>query len=215
LSLGARLADWVSIGSSVLVWNSTNGNNPGVSDTLLPDSSAIVREGLFFGTYSGIMFRDPDGNLTFDINAGYTNQKIYYADYDAGEIVLGSMPLVIDSSFTYGLLNQRLFLGLKGISDIYLDDRGGYILRIIPMVEFWPFKFLSLRGGYEYSHLDQAGTFTIGQGAVGGFTFKVGKFDINANITYRKKPARLLPGETVGNMKLLIGLEYNPGWIKR
>lgn len=215
LSIGARLADWVSIGSSVLVWNSTNGNDPGVSDTLLPSSSTIVREGLFYSIYSGIMLRDPDGSLTFDINAGYTNQKIYYADYDAGEIVLGTMPLVIDSSFTYGLLNQRLFLGLKGISDIYYDDRGGYILRIIPMAEFWPYKFLSLRGGYEYSHLDQAGSFTIGQGAVGGFTFKIGKFDINANITYREKPARLLPGETVENMKLLIGIEYAPGWITR
>ena len=129
--------------------------------------------------------------------------------------LLGPSPLVIDSSFTYGLLNQRLFLGLKGISDIYLGDRGGYALRIIPMVEFWPFRFLSLRGGYEYSHLDQLGEFTIGQGAVGGFTFKVGKFDINANLTYRQKPARLLPGVTVANMKLLIGLEYNPGWITR
>ena len=174
-----------------------------------------MKEGVFFSIYPGILFRDPNGTFTFDINTAYSNQKIYYADYDAGEIVLGSMPLVIDSSITYSFLNQRLFLGLKGISDIYLDNRGGYLLRIIPMVEFWPLRFLSLRGGYEYSHLDRAGTFTIGQGAVGGFTIKLVKFDINANLTYRKKPAQLLPGVTVANMKLLIGLEYNPGWISR
>ena len=174
-----------------------------------------MKEGVFFSIYPGILFRDPNGTFTFDINTAYSNQKIYYADYDAGEIVLGSMPLVIDSSITYSFLNQRLFLGLKGISDIYLDNRGGYLLRIIPMVEFWPLRFLSLRGGYEYSHLDRAGTFTIGQGAVGGFTIKLVKFDINVNLTYRKKPAQLLPGVTVANMKLLIGLEYNPGWISR
>ncbi len=213
LSVGIRLLDWLSAGTSALVWFSDNPQGP--SNQLGADGGNIVREGLFFSVYPGIMFRDPDGTLTFDLNAGYTNQRIYYADYNAEEIVLGSMPLVVDSSFTYGLLNQRLFLGLKGISDIYLDDRGGYALRIIPMVEFWPFKFLSLRGGYEYSHFDQSGIFTIGHGAVGGLTIKLGKFDINANLTYRQKPARLLPGATVANMKLLIGLEYNPGWITR
>ncbi len=207
-SFGAHLQDWLSIGTSVLVWISSNANEQS-------DGTNIVRDGLFFSIYPGVMIRDPGGNLTFDINAGYTNQKVYYADYTGGEIVLGSRPLVIDSSFTYGLPNQHIFLGLKGISDIYLDDRGGYALRIIPMVEFWPFKFLSVRGGYEYSHFDQSGNFTIGHGAVGGFTFKIGKFDINANLTYRQKPARLLPGTTVANMKILIGLEYNPGWISR
>ncbi len=202
---GVRLLDSLSLGTSVLVWNAASGGG----------EQNIVKEGVFFSVYPGLLFRDPNGTFTFDINTAYSNQKIYYADNDAKKIVLGSMPLIIDSSFTYNFLNQRLFLGLKGISDIYLDDRGGYLLRIIPMAEFWPFKFLSLRAGYEYSHLDQSGTFTIGQGAVGGFTIKLGKFDINANLTYRDKPARLLPGVSVTNLKLLIGLEYTPGFLTR
>ena len=154
-------------------------------------------------------------NLIFDITMSYTTQRMYYADITSNTIEIGYMPIIIDSSLTYGLLNQRLFLGLKGIFDIYLDDRGGYALRIIPMVEFWPFKFLSVRGGYEYSHYDQMDQLAIGHGGVGGFTVKLGKFDINANLTYRQKPVRQLPGTTLPNMKLLIGLEYNPGWITR
>jgi hypothetical protein len=38
---------------------------------------------------------------------------------------------------------------------------------------------------------------------------------MNANMTYRKKPARLLPGYTVANMTLLIGIEFSPDVIAR
>lgn len=201
MSLGVRIEDWLSLGTSIFVWQ-TNPND-------------FVDGGLYYSICPGLMVQDPSKNLTFDINAAFTNQNIYYADYTLGKVVLGSLPLIIDSSFTYGLIRKRFFLGLKGISDIYLDDRGGYYLRLIPMVEYWPFQFLSIRLGYEYSHLDQLETFTIGHGAVSGITVKVGKFDINANVTYRRKPATLLPGTTVAYIKLLIGLEYNPGWKTR
>ena len=46
-------------------------------------------------------------------------------------------------------------------------------------------------------------------------TEKLRKFDINANFTYRQKPVRMLPGYTVANMKLLVGLEYSPEFLAR
>jgi len=50
---------------------------------------------------------------------------------------------------------------------------------------------------------------------VGGLTVKIWKFDINANLTYRQKPVRLLPGAMVPNMKLLLEIEFTPEWITR
>ena len=85
----------------------------------------------------------------------------------------------------------------------------------VEMVEVWPLHFLSIRGGYEYSHLSLNGEFKLAHGVVGGLTLKIWKFDINANLTYRQKPARLLPGADVSNMKLLIGIEFRPDWMDR
>lgn len=215
VSFGMKLGDSVGLGLSAMGCYSVNGDNPGVSDELTVDSGNLVHEGFFFSLYPGIMVQGAGGALLWDLNAAYTNYKIYYIDYTNQEIKLGNMPLVIDTSLTYGLLDQRLFLGLKGISDIYIDDRGGYSLRLIPMAEFWFLDSLSVRGGYEYSHLDQAGNFSIGHGAVAGLTVKLGTFDINANFTYRRKPVRMLPGYTVANMKLLVGLEYSPEFLVR
>jgi len=213
ISLGAKIFDWFSIGASVLAWYTVHLASPGLSDQLLWGEN-IVREGLFLSFYPGLMFRGPGGNLTFDVHMAITTQSYYYADFPNKLISLGQLPLVIDGSLTYGLFNQRLFLGLKGVSDIYYD-RGGHALRIIPMVEVWPARFLAVRGGYEYSHLSQLGNFTINHGAVAGITIKVWRFDINANLTYRKIPARLLPGASIENMKLLIGIEFNPEWVTR
>lgn len=215
VSFGMKLGDSVGLGLSAMGCYLVNGNDPGVSDEFADENNTIVHEGFFFSLYPGIMVQGDQGRLIWDLNAAYSNYKIYYIDYDDLEIKLGNMPLVIDTSLTYGLLVQRLFLGLKGISDIYIDDRGGYSIRLIPMAEYWILDSLSVRGGYEYSHLDQAGTFVIGHGAVAGLTVKLGKFDINANFTYRQKPARMLPGYTVANMKLLVGLEYSPEFLAR
>lgn len=38
---------------------------------------------------------------------------------------------------------------------------------------------------------------------------------INANLTYRRKPVRMLPVYTVANIKLLVGLEYSPELLAR
>ncbi len=212
---GTKLNNRIGLGAAIMAWYRINGEEPGRSDTYGERGGDLVHEGLFFSFFPGIFVQGPREQFTWDFNVGITNSKSYYIDYEEFEIVLGQQPVVIDTSFTYGLLDQQLFLGLKGISDIFTDDRGGYNLRIIPMVEYWLFPFFSLRGGYEYSQLSQFDEFSIGNGGVGGFTLKAGRFDINANLTYRQKPATLLPGTTVANMKLLIGVEYKPYFLSR
>lgn len=213
VAVGISFNDWFSAGLSVLAWYTMSADDRAVSDVYETESSTLIHEGFFFTLQPGIMISDPNGNFIFDLNAAYTSWEMYYADYDAGTVSLGNLPLVIDASVTGALLNQRLFLALKGISDIYLDDIGGHALRLIPMAEIWPWKFLSFRAGYEYSHLFRADKFTINHGVVGGLTFKIWKFEININLTYRQKPSKLLPGVAVDNMKVLIGVEFYPDLI--
>lgn len=208
LSFGVRLREWMSVGMSMIAFYTSSDESDEYKDEYRD-------EGFSVSLSPGLMLRGPDRNLIFDINMSYIIHQVYYIDHINNTIESGNSPMAIDSSLSYSILDQRLFFGLKGISDIYFDDRGGYALRIIPMVEFWPFKFLSIRGGYEYSHLDQMGEFTLGHGAVGGLTVKIGKFTLHVNQTYRQKPLRLLPGYTVPNVKMMFGLEYSPGWISR
>ena len=172
ISFGARLTDWMSVGTSLMGWYTSAG--PGYGNT--------VDEGFFFSIYPGLAFQVPGSSFAADINVAYTSFTMYYADFVKHEVVLGSLPLIIDGSLTYGLLNDRLFLGLKGISDIYYNARSGHALRLIPMVEVWPLTFLSIRGGYEYSHLSLNGEFKLAHGVVGGAYLK------NLEIRYQREP---------------------------
>jgi hypothetical protein len=124
VSFGARLIDWMSVGTSLMVWYTYAG----------PGHANSVDEGFFFSVYPGLAFQFSDSSFAADINFAYTSYTMYYADFDNSEIVLGNLPLVIDGSLTYGLLNNRLFLGLKGVSDIYYDDRGGCSYTATPTI---------------------------------------------------------------------------------
>jgi TolB-like protein len=203
--MGYRILDNVSVGAAFSLYNTEKGEG----------SEVIVDEGVCFGIGGGLMIQGFNDNVTFDTHAAYTNQKIYYLDEEQQKIINGILPLVVEASITCALLNRTLFLCLKGIGDIYYDQRGGYSLRVIPIIEYWLFKFISLRAGYEYSHIDRADNFSMGHGILGGVTIKVWKFDLNANVTYREKPARMLPGYTVSNIKVLLGLTFYPNLFSR
>ena len=206
-SFGISLTDWLGIGCSVIGY------------MFHPAGTAIQNisggDQFAFSVYPGLMIQSPDGNIVFDLNAVYTNAEFYYADTDLYKIFQGQMPVVIDSSITVGFPEERIFVGLKGVGDIYIDGRQGHALRLIPMAEWWPAEDFSVRAGYEYSHLYLSDVFTIGHGAVGGATVRLDDFDINANVAYRQKPVRLLPGYTLPDIKIMVGIEYSPEFLER
>ena len=205
VSLGYRVLDNLSLGTTVMLWNTVEG----------PGTTVTVDPGIYWAAGGGIMLKVLEDALAFDLYAMYTNQSMYYADTESMEILIGVMPLLTEASLTYELVSRVLFLGLKGIGSIYFDERGGHALRVIPVLEYRPLGFLSLRAGYEYSHFNQAGQFVIGHGFLAGFSVKVWRFDVNANLTYSQVPARLLPGYSVKSLTALFGLTFTPELFSR
>lgn len=161
------------------------------------------------------MLKTLEDTLAFDLYAMYTSQGMYYADTESMEILNGAIPLLTEASLTNELVSQVLFLGLKGIGSIYIDERGGHALRIIPVLEYITLGFLSLRAGYEYSHFNQSGQFVIGHGFLAGFGMKVWRLDLNVNLTYSQVPARLLPGYSVKTLTALVGATFTPQQLSR
>ena len=117
------------------------------------------------------------------------------ADPDS-QVELGRM---LAGTLTTAFFNKKLFLSLKGIGDIYPEDRSGYTIRAIPAIEFWLLTFLAIRGGYEYAQMDISDRFKIGHGGFGGISLILGKWEFNANFTYRNKPIHLLPGYSLND----------------
>jgi TolB-like protein len=199
LSVGYKLFDDVSLGITAMIWYTDEDVNTGVN----------------WAGSGGFMYKSPDDVLSFDLKATYTSQRIAYVNVSNQDVLKGNFPISIESSVTYALVNKILFIGLKGITAVYFDKRGGYELRLIPIIEYWPVTFLSIRAGYEYSNLDQNDKFTMGYGFLAGLTFRIWRFDLNANFTYRFVPARMLPGSTVQNLTLLLGLTFSPELLTR
>jgi hypothetical protein len=207
VSLGYRFVTDMSLGVSLLAWY-TKGQT-GVPWDYMVDA------GFNYAVEGAYMLRAWDDQLSFDLSATYVSQGERYVDFSQNRVAEGSLPFIVEASVNAALLGSTLLLSLKGISDIYVDQRGGYVLRAIPMAEYWPIRFLALRAGFEYSHMDQIGKFAVGYGFLGGLSLKIWRIELDGNFTIREKPIRLLPGSTLSDWKLVIGASFNPGLLTR
>ncbi len=210
VSVGYRFLDDMSLGASVLIWYTKNDEE----ETF---DKYIVDNGVYFAIEGGYMLKALEGRLTFDFRTVYTNQAERYVDFSSLslEIKEGALPLLVEASVASDFLNRKLFLSLTGISDIYIDGRGGYVFRAIPVAEYWPFPFLALRAGGEYSHMDQVGELAVGYGILAGISVRFWRIELNTNFTIRKKPIRFLPGHTYTDWTLLIGGTFTPTLLTR
>jgi len=208
ISMGYRFLDNMSLGASVQVWYSKNE----MEETF---DKYMVDNGVYFSIEGGYMLKALDGRVNFDFNAVYSNQPERYVDFSSLEITDGALPLLVEASVASDFLNRKLFLSLTGISEIYIDGRGGYVFRAIPVAEYWPFPFLAARAGGEYSHMVQVGEFAVGYGVLAGISIKFWRIELNTNFTIRKKPVRFLPGHTYTDWTLLIGGTFTPTLLTR
>lgn len=206
--IGYRLLGNLALGASFHYYNVGN-----LLSNL--ETAGDIPEGNYLSFSAGLLGQAFQERLLFDLQAVYTTQKEYYLDQEEMRVAEGTLPLIMECTITGAFLDRTFFPALKGIGEIYLDQRKGYFLRLIPVVEYWPFPFLSLRAGYEYAHVDQADRFLMGHGFLAGLTLKLWRITLNANFTNRARPLHILPGYQFQQSYLLVGMTFNPGLLSR
>jgi TolB-like protein len=171
---------------------------------ILPGQSfvSLVFEG-------GLMYKSGDDNASADLRVLYSPDVDGYVDVAAQQLVTGQMPITVSLGGSYGFLNKALFVAGRGITEIYFDARSGLMLRLIPAVEWWPFRFMGLRAGYEFAYLNLLGISASGHGGMAGLSVKLFGFNVDFNWTYRYRPYRHLPGYGFNENFFLIGASYN------
>jgi TolB-like protein len=207
-ALGYRFMEGLSLGAAFQV--SYTGETPDQADIVLEGYSKLN-----VSVDLGFLVQAWEDRLLFDLHGIYTTQAEPYYDEAAKVIEPGRLPFILAGTLTTAFFNKQLFLSLKGIGDIYPEDRSGYTIRAIPAIEFWPFTFLAIRGGYEYAQIDISDRFKIGHGGFGGISLMLGKWEFNANLTYRNKPTQVLPGYSLDDMTVMIGVVKNDTFLRR
>ncbi|MDH5720242.1 MAG: CsgG/HfaB family protein [Spirochaetia bacterium] len=201
IGAGYLLNENLSLGGGVAIYQIKTEHDLGpdqkISDTARTD----------FAFDLGFLVRTRDEKIIFDMHAAVSSQKEYLFDpltLTAEED--GKVPILIESTLTTSFFNKRLFLVLKELTEIYTDKREGYAIRGIPVVEFWPVTFLSVRAGYEFAYINLFNHTLSGSGFMAGGTLRVSTFDIDFNYTQRYKPTRVLPGYGKDDTTILIGI---------
>lgn len=200
LSLGRVVSDYFSIGAGAAFYEQ-------IRETVYPDNGNFTTGHTVYDKYydfriagfAGFLIKDRNSTLIFDSMGGYSNEKQFTLDpvkHKVADEV--KAPIYNENTFTKAFLGKRIFLVLKEVNNFY-TDRDYLVIRAISALEVWPFTWLSLRGGYEYSHVKMEDTSKTGSGFTGGLSLRsISKgFDFDLNYTKRNRPSRILKGETI------------------
>lgn len=205
LGLGVRLAPELALGAALRAGRNSRPEN---STDLAWFGIEDGRE-FSFAAETGILYRKSDETVSADLRVLWSMDPNAYVDDGDLMVYFGNWPLTINAGATLGLLDRTLFLSCRAIGEIYYDDRSGYVLRVVPSVEWWPVDWLSLRVGGEVSSLYLLETSKLGGGGMAGVSFKLGRSTLDANFAYRFLPYRAYPGEGVYEPRILIGYTYS------
>ena len=81
----------------------------------------------FYQAFSGgMLFKIPDTGLIFDIFAGYSLEKTLYLNpatfpNPREDAIERSAPLFVENTLTLSLLQNKMFITLKQLNDIFLE----------------------------------------------------------------------------------------------
>ncbi len=200
LSLGWGVSDYFSIGAGASFYEQVRDVfHPAVTGNINSNTVEEKNNGFRTSGFVGFLIKDQESTLIFDSMAGYSNEKQYTLDpvnyRIAGEV---KSPVYNENTLTKAFLDKRVFIVLKEVNNFY-TDRDYRVIRAIPAIEVWPFTFMSIRGGYEYSRVKMDNTTKTGAGFTGGLSFRsvMSGFDLDVNYTKRNRPSRILEGETL------------------
>ena len=176
----------------------------------------------FRQAFSGrFLLRNREATFIFDLFAGYSLEKILYFDPDTypntrSELEERSAPLFVESTLTLSLNERKSFLIIKQLNDIHLET-GSFYGRLVPAFEHWPLEWLSVRVGVEGAAMKLLDKINWGLGGTGGFTIRLSRWrvDIDGNVTYRRRPSRVLDGEFLDEIVAFITVSKNRLFIER
>jgi TolB-like protein len=215
IGFGIRLIDGFSLGLGAFAdWLRATDNSDGSPDAYHAYYNLGLANKLYISAAFGLAYKSPDGALSLDTEAIWSNQRELYfspptAPLVTGDLVTGTLPLLASIGATLGLFDQRVFVSAKAISELYDDSRTGFTLRAIPGVEAWPLRWLAIRGAYEYSTLNIDDVTESGSGFMAGGSVVLGAFDLNFNWVNRFRPNRILPGTGRNTNSFMVGLVWN------
>ncbi len=163
-----------------------------------------------FGGMLAVALKNDSGSLAWDIVGAYGNEALHWYDLSLPlpDFVQYGVPIYVEQTLTFVLNKKTTFLALKQANDFYLD-RDLYYGRAMPCVEQWFFDLFSLRAGAEGTMFARDGGIALGWGATGGATLRIWKFDIDANYTFRQRPARTLDETVIPESVLFFTVSLN------
>ncbi|HUW70492.1 MAG TPA: CsgG/HfaB family protein [bacterium] len=226
LGYGYRLMPGLSVGAQVRAAYIDSGiiyEGTGLSidtDTSNPFHYFPEAAKTYYGFSTGLAYRD-GGSLEAEFELIWSNQVEFYIVPPVGgfsisipgEILMGSVPVVVSAAVTKGLLDKTLFASLRGVGEVGTDARDILAARVIPGLEWWPTQRLAVRAAYEFDYLqatiNSATASTSGSGVMAGVTLLVGKLELSVNLEDRFQPLSDLPGNGSNEFAYLIGVVWH------
>jgi len=154
--------------------------------------------------------------LYVDLNIANLFMPRYYYDYERDAYINGTYPIYISSSINGILIDNILFFGSKTNLDVYKDpDAKGVYLKETAVLEFWPIKYFSIRGGYNFSYYTIDERTSLGHGFMAGGTIKLGAFEIDVNYSLRQAPLISVEQSLLSIDSLFFSISYSDFWPKR
>jgi TolB-like protein len=157
-----------------------------------------------------------DKKLFFDINIAYLILDRHFYDYDQDAYVTGTFPIYVSSSLNGTIIENILFFGLKSNFDIYKDEEAkGIYIKETPVLEIWPTRYFSFRGGYSFSYFNIDGRESSGHGYLGGASIKLGALEADLNLAKRLAPLDSVEGALIPSYTVFFNISFNDFWPKR
>jgi TolB-like protein len=213
LSIGRRLGESSGLGFGLSYYNKRRLFTPihqALTDSPEPFGVSPVNyeeDFSYLGAQLGFMTRNKNEDTYFDAVLGYTpeketfvtlpeNQLLDQSDLTAANFSEYNVPLFNENTLTKSYNNKRTYVVIKQYNNIY-TDRSYFVGGLMPAVEHWLFKSVSVRGGLDYT-ATFGDTSTSAVGFIAGATYKfklLGRdVDFDFNYTKRNRASRMLEG---------------------
>ena len=210
IDLGYSLDDRFSIGVGVGLFSRSKEDEG-------PKSAYVYSDKFVFSGNIGILYRNHDESIIFDTRLGYNNDTYDLIDESTFTVAEEVMtPTLWENTLTLSFNERNTFLILKQINNVCFD-RTYYYGTILPAVEHFLSKKVSLRGGVEGSFSILNDSTLFGGGLLGGVTFRSIRrgFELDLNITYRMRPSRAIEELLFPDFLFLLNLTWNDLFFSR